>query len=760
MGSGDKHLARAQSLADSVSRGAKPEARLLEWTSGSNTSEDAGDQSFLDSLGDIARVAAVHRAAGIHPGAPPSDVASPSERWGHLELIEKLGTGSAGVLYRARDSKLGHEVALKLFHRENIGAEDKDAFLSEGRRHVLVKHNNVVQIHGAGEHDGRVGMWMELIEGQTLYELCAQQGCLGASEAANVGIEICRAIAAVHQAGLIHGDIKAENVMRERGGRIVVMDFSTSRLRGERERHDRTSGTPLYMSPEVFAGEGPSPLSDIYGIGVLLYYLVTAEYPYHGKNLDELRENLARGEPRLLKDVRPELPGDFGQIVLRAISTNPQDRFRSVGAMEEALARSSGQSTGRVSPSIRRTSDAGYRRRAAPLSELPSKDWDSPETIKPTPAGIQTGRETEAKARPIGVALTLLVLVAGIVAYSVLVPDRFVPPFSNPVQVSSSIGVEDSPAWSPDGRTLAYDAIRSGDLFGGNWDIWVAQIGAGQPVNRTSDHDGTDRFPSWSPDGNEIAFWSSRDGGGYFVMSPLAGAPRKVALAGQAVWPRGPSRPQWSADGAELAYVTYESAGAFVEIVSLRSGDVRRLPLPGKEGNGRFELSWSPDERFFAYVDAADPAVDITQLWVLHVGSGQASAVSDGQTNDWSPSWSADGRSLYLVSDRGGVMDLWRQPVADDGTPEGPAQQITTGQGLRHAEFSSDETKLAYSKGRRVANIWRVPILADRPATWGERYPTNVRRSADRVRGHIAGRRARAAELRAQASKPTEERSA
>ena len=112
-------------------------------------------------------------------------------------------------------------------------------------------------------------------------------------------------------------------------------------------------------------------------------------------------------------------------------------------------------------------------------------------------------------------------------------PDR-VPTFANLVQVTSAIGVEDYPAWSPDGRTLAYEAGGSGPAsVGGNWDIWVMQVGGGAAINRTADHQGEDRFPVWSPDGRQIAFWSGRDGGGCFVMPALAGAPRKIATSSQ-----------------------------------------------------------------------------------------------------------------------------------------------------------------------------------------------------------------------------------
>jgi Tol biopolymer transport system component len=132
------------------------------------------------------------------------------------------------------------------------------------------------------------------------------------------------------------------------------------------------------------------------------------------------------------------------------------------------------------------------------------------------------------------------------------------------------------------------------------------------------------------------------------------------------------------------------------------------------------DLSWSPDGRFLAYVDASDYTAEITQVWLVRTSDGEAVPVTDGMTNDWSPTWSSDGRTLFFISNRGGAMDLWAQTLGDDGRPDRPPEAMTTGIGMRHAEFSSDGTKLAYSRGRLVANLWRVPLLESRRASWAD----------------------------------------
>jgi Tol biopolymer transport system component len=271
--------------------------------------------------------------------------------------------------------------------------------------------------------------------------------------------------------------------------------------------------------------------------------------------------------------------------------------------------------------------------------------------------------------------------------------------------------VENYPSWSPDGITLAYHSDQNG-----NWDIWLTQIGSGQQLNRTADHTGIDHYPSWSPDGTQIAFLSQREGlpYGVFVMPTRTGTPHEVAAV--AAW-FGP--PLWSKDGTKLAYPVKEGQETFMEIHSIRTRDSQRILLPGKSWY-RFDLSWSPDERLVAYLDTTATYSEITRLLVLNISKGEAFAVTDGRTNVWSPRWSPDGRSLFFVSNRGGSMDLWRQSMSMDGKPTGEPLPLSTGLVVRNAAFSADGRKLAYTRGRRVANLWRVPILEDRPATWAD----------------------------------------
>ena len=185
-------------------------------------------------------------------------------------------------MFRAFDESLRRDVAVKLLRASGRSAELLAAkVLNEGRLLARVRHRNVVTVHGVDTHDGRVGLWMEFIRGNTLEQLLERQGPFGGREASLLGQDLCRALAAVHAAGLVHRDVKAQNVIREEGGRLVLMDFGTGLLLDDDEavRASPVAGTPLYLSPEVLAGSDASPQSDIYSLGVLLFHLVTGSYP-------------------------------------------------------------------------------------------------------------------------------------------------------------------------------------------------------------------------------------------------------------------------------------------------------------------------------------------------------------------------------------------------------------------------------------------------------------------------------------------------
>jgi tetratricopeptide (TPR) repeat protein len=262
------------------------------------------------------------------------------DRWGPFEHLYRVGRGSFGEVYRAFDPTLQRHVALKLLLPGALNRDDEAAaLLREARAIARVRHPNVLPIYGVDRHEGRVGFWSDFVKGQTLSELITIQGAMGPREAALIGMDVCRAAGAVHAAGFLHRDIKAGNVMREEGGRILLMDFG---LTHEHGAYGDASGTPAYMSPELMLGHPASVASDVYAIGVMLFYLLTRRYPVEGANVAELRLAHASGKRQTLLDIRPELPEALARVIEHAIAPVPEKRFASTGQMIAALAEAIG----------------------------------------------------------------------------------------------------------------------------------------------------------------------------------------------------------------------------------------------------------------------------------------------------------------------------------------------------------------------------------------------------------------------------------
>jgi predicted Ser/Thr protein kinase len=269
------------------------------------------------------------------------------QRWGRYRLTELVGAGSFGSVYRAWDPELEREVAVKILHGQVSDAQLKDSLLREGRALAKVRHSNVVSVYGVEFQGDRAGLCMEFVRGETLEALLQTQGVLTAREAALAGVDVARALAAVHAAGFVHRDVKARNVMVERAGRVVLMDFGT----GQQVDHlgfgpPDLAGTPVYMSPEVLDGQPASPSSDVYGVGVLLYHLVTGEYPVSGRTFEDVREGYKRRAIRTLSERRPDLPSAFCEVVDRALSGAPDQRYGSANALLDALQRAIGAPRG------------------------------------------------------------------------------------------------------------------------------------------------------------------------------------------------------------------------------------------------------------------------------------------------------------------------------------------------------------------------------------------------------------------------------
>jgi TolB-like protein/Tfp pilus assembly protein PilF len=345
--------------------GAVADGEPVDWSRAESTPLSDEERSLLAQLKVLEGLHRLHRSGT--PASSPSQpkdpdantvhVAEPQEReahngdtnvvtasppmprtWGPLEIRGVLGCGGFGVVYQAWDPHLASDVALKVLTSEKAGAGA--TVVQEARLLARVRHPNIVSIYGAERSEGQVGLWMELVRGRTLKQIVKQQGVFSAREAALVGLDLTRALAAVHGAGLVHRDVKPHNVMRDDSGRIILMDFGAGielkELSDDPQR--KYVGTPLYMAPELFARQQPSAQTDLYSLGILLYHLVTGAYPIEGKGPEEVELQHVRGERRRLRDVRPDLPTEFVRIVERASDPDASRRYGSAGAMEADLA--------------------------------------------------------------------------------------------------------------------------------------------------------------------------------------------------------------------------------------------------------------------------------------------------------------------------------------------------------------------------------------------------------------------------------------
>jgi eukaryotic-like serine/threonine-protein kinase len=613
---------------------------------------------------------------------------SPGTRLGPYDLQSRLGGGGMGEVWKAYDAKLQRTVAIKVLHDT---ADAASRILAEARAASALNHPHICTIHDVGDADGQSFIVMEYVEGKPLSEVIPSDG-LAPERVIRYGSQIADGLAHAHQHAIVHRDIKSANVVITPDGRAKVLDFGVADKLSPVEAAavttthtlaapvGRIAGTLAYMAPEQLRGEAATCRSDVWGLGVLLYEMASGHVPFTAASGTEVAANI-------LKDTAPALPdrvsANLRSIIERCLSKEPGRRYSSGEAVHSAL-----------------------------------------EAISSDGARLPTPGTPPASPRPVKPRWTLAVAAALLVAAlgaswaywgrgsgEPTGTASAVPRLVNPRQITSALGVEGRLTWAPDGQRIAYESEQRG-----NGDIWVAQVGGQPPVNLTADHAGLDVRPSWSPDGTQIAFVSDRDGLGYYTMSALGGPAQKVMSASVA---NVPHRPQWSADGGALAgIVTGDDGNAAIEIVTLSSRESRRVQLPGS--NFGFDPSWSPSGRFFALVEAPAYDADVNRLYLVRVSDGKAIPITDGRTAVWSPSWSRDERTLYFVTNRGGSMDLWQQPMTVEGVSSGAAEAVTTGVGIRNATMSPDGSTLAYSRGSRVANVWRVPILPNREATWAD----------------------------------------
>ncbi len=314
-------------LLESWSRG-----EVVDWERADRGAHDDDDRAQVRALRDVARIADFsrslqHSALGTDPDAP--------ERWGALLILEHVGAGANGDVYRAWDPSLQREVALKLLRAPAAAGGD---LIGEARALARVRHPDVATVFGVAEHDGRVGMWMEFLRGASLAAEVERRGALPAGEVIRIGVQLARALAAIHAAGLVHRDVKPANVVLEAAERAVITDFGLG-LRADLTSLEAltASGTPMFMSPARLDGQPATPPDDVYALAATLWNALFGAPPFAAHTLAELRAAVREGPSAAVRAQRPEAPAALVRVLERALAPDPARRIARAEELAAAL---------------------------------------------------------------------------------------------------------------------------------------------------------------------------------------------------------------------------------------------------------------------------------------------------------------------------------------------------------------------------------------------------------------------------------------
>jgi len=296
------------------------------------------DGDTVEAMHEVARIAEFNRSLQRASTSVPHPISSnpPLERWRDLTLLEPIGSGAKGEVWRAWDATLQRQVALK-FLQPDVDGGGPDALLNEARALARVRHPGIVAVFGIGEDQGRVGMWMDCVPGVSLAREIERVGPLPPRNVASMGLQLCSALEALDAAGLVHRDIKPANILLE-GERVLLTDFGLGwRPSLDDDVAPRISGTPLFLAPEILAGVAPTHQSDLYALGVTLWWALAGQSPFEARTLRQLREEAARGPSRSLQAICPDAPRDLVAAILDTMDPNAAKRTQRAGDLAARL---------------------------------------------------------------------------------------------------------------------------------------------------------------------------------------------------------------------------------------------------------------------------------------------------------------------------------------------------------------------------------------------------------------------------------------
>lgn len=342
------------------------------------------------------------------------------------QLLERIGSGGMSDVFRARDLMLERSVAIKVLH-ETYSNDNafQQRFRQEARAAANLSHPNIVTVHDFGLDHGQLFIVMEHIPGKDLKTILRQRGRYSVEEAIPLMVQACAGIGYAHRAGLVHCDVKPHNMIVTPDGRLKVTDFGIARALSTimpDERADVVWGSPQYFSPEQAAGEAPSPASDVYSLGVVLYEVLTGALPFTAPTSEELARLHLEASPIPPSEYVPDLPSALEQIMLKVLSKEPAARYRTADQLGRVLLRFGTQKDDVPPPSLGLTPEAGStyqrpetRQTVTPPAPAPSPVVPLPESLPPVPEYSMPEEEIDWAAVILG--LLALISVGGLIPF-------------------------------------------------------------------------------------------------------------------------------------------------------------------------------------------------------------------------------------------------------------------------------------------------------------------------------------------------------
>ena len=604
---------------------------------------------------------------------------------GHFTLLEKIGEGGMGRVYKARDTRLERFVAIKLLPEARLADPERRArFIQEAKAASALNHPNIVTIHDIAEQNGESLIVMELVEGKSLHELIPRKG-MRLNEGLRVAAQVADALTAAHAAGIVHRDLKPGNIMVDVHGRVKVLDFGLAKLSApstppaadEPTRTFATDqphteagvivGSVPYMSPEQAEGRLLDARSDIFSFGVVLYEMLSGRKPFQGATHVATISAILKESPKPLSELAPEIPRELERLVDRCMRKDPERRWQSMRDLRVALLE------------LKEESDSGVLAAAHP--EAPH-------------------RKRSRLAIASAVAAMLLGAGAWWWSYKTGEPDKEL----KVVPLTAHPGDERDPSFSPDGSQVAFSWTPDGGLP----DIYVKLIGPGEPIRLTNTPKADERLPKWSPDGKWIAFLRRVRGTpfGAFVIPALGGPERTLAEDVSA------SSLSWSPDGQWAAY-----AGGNPRSLYLASptGPERKLVIGPLEGKYPVSAGFiSPDGRKLAVNFSIGPYEP------LYIVSLSADYKTEGKPKlltpeDWialSPVWTPDSEDILFIRGSGGNAGLDTAMFRVSLAGGAPKRVQFAGDNPWFFDVARHGHHMAFTRMHRKANIYRCELEA------------------------------------------------